>query len=85
MCKCCCEKEKTPIEEYLSIHNKEVIGKEELRRTKMEYVHRNIPMILDLVKRYNELLKNNPDTYKEAEDLTKLKNSLAEQIVNYTG
>jgi len=84
MCKCCCEEEKTPIEQCMGHYNNALKVSEEERNIRMQYVNRNIPTILNLVNQYNKLLGEHPETAKDAEEMQNLMNSLAIQIVNYT-
>lgn len=84
-CKCCCD-EINPIEEFLKqqgINKEKDIYKNE-RETRLEYVRRNIPIILDLVSKFHKYAKEIPKTEVEAKELEELRNNLAVQIVNYT-
>ena len=83
MCKCCecCNKCKTKT--YLDDMLKQSSIQVNERNIRMKFVSRNIPIILDLVWKYNKLIEDEPKTYEEANRLSQIRESLAVQIVNY--
>ena len=82
---CCCycqPKEKTPLEIMQEISEKREKEKE-LEGVRSEYVIRNIPIILDLVRTFNELNDETPLTAKDAYKKQERVNILAYQICKY--
>lgn len=78
MCKCCCENDF--YKSYLNEQNE----KREKEKAHKEYVSRNLPIIIDLVNKYNESIVKKPHSAEEANTLIKYQESLAYQIVKYT-
>lgn len=78
MCKCCCENDF--FKSYIDEQNE----RREKERAHQEYVSRNLPIILDLVSKYNEAIAKDAHSAKDADALSKYRESLAYQIVKYT-
>lgn len=54
-----------------------------LNKIDQEIISHNFPIVLDLVKRYNEITLKEPERYSEAEEKQKLMNEIAYKIVKY--
>ena len=76
MCKCC-QNNISPFDHLTELKVEEL-------RVRKDYVRRNIPIILELVDKYNDIIKNDPQTANQAVRDKELLDLLAAQIIKYT-
>lgn len=79
-CNCTCnECYKQKVNEIFQKQNEN----ERYKKIDQEIIAHNFPIILDLVRKYNEITLKEPERYSEAEEKQRLMNEIAYKIVKY--